>query len=352
MQLGLYISGIAHGALILWLLFGGLFTSKPDEDLLQVSQISILSRAEFEALGETEPAPEAEPEPAPEPESLAPAVSASAPTRPTPPEQPTPEPPAPETPTPEPPAPETAPTNIDRVAPEPTPEPAPDVEVAPVEQAEIAPNETGDETQPAAPATAPEAATTEIVTEATELADLAPTRSVRPSARPNRPSPTPPSPTAEATPDTGPDTAPDTGPDPDADPIADAIAEAVANPAPETPAATETPRPSGPPLSQGEMRALQVSVGNCWNVGSLSSEAMQTTVVVGVSLLPDAKPEIGSIRLVSYTGGTEAAARRAYETARRAIIRCGASGYALPSEKYEQWRDIEMTFNPESMRIK
>ena len=40
------------------------------------------------------------------------------------------------------------------------------------------------------------------------------------------------------------------------------------------------------------------------------------------------------------------------EAARRAIIRCGARGFELPPEKYEQWRDIEMTFDPERMRIK
>ena len=43
---------------------------------------------------------------------------------------------------------------------------------------------------------------------------------------------------------------------------------------------------------------------------------------------------------------------RQIEAARRAIIRCGADGYKLPPEKYDQWRDIEMTFNPEKMRIK
>ena len=41
-----------------------------------------------------------------------------------------------------------------------------------------------------------------------------------------------------------------------------------------------------------------------------------------------------------------------YEAARRAIIRCGAKGFQLPPEKYEQWRNIEMEFNPERMRIK
>jgi len=38
-----------------------------------------------------------------------------------------------------------------------------------------------------------------------------------------------------------------------------------------------------------------------------------------------------------------------FETARRAIIRCGADGFPLPVEKYGQWREIEMTFNPEGM---
>ncbi|MEM9438259.1 MAG: energy transducer TonB, partial [Pseudomonadota bacterium] len=38
--------------------------------------------------------------------------------------------------------------------------------------------------------------------------------------------------------------------------------------------------------------------------------------------------------------------------ARRAIIRCGATGFDLPREKYDQWRQIEMTFNPEEMRTR
>lgn len=318
MKFGLYISGIAHGALILWLLFGGLFTPQPEDDLLQVSQVSILSEAEFDALTNS----------AAEPESVAPEVSPAAPSRPVPPEL------APE-PEPAPLVQETAPTDIDRVAPEVAPEPAPEAEIAPVVQEEVTADEFGAETQPESQATAPEAATTEIVTEATEFADLAPAVSLRPRARPNRPAPT-----SEPEPISTPEPAV-------SETINDAIAEALTNP-------TRTPEsvPSGPPLSRGELRGLQVSVGSCWNVGSLSSEAMQTTVVVGVTLSPEAKPEIASIHMVSFTGGSEVAARRAYETARRAIIRCGSGGYNLPSEKYEHWREIEMTFNPENMRIK
>jgi len=64
------------------------------------------------------------------------------------------------------------------------------------------------------------------------------------------------------------------------------------------------------------------------------------------------KPETGSIRMLSSSGGPDSAAKQAYEAARRAIIRCGAKGFNLPAEKYGQWREIEMTFNPERMRIK
>ena len=105
-------------------------------------------------------------------------------------------------------------------------------------------------------------------------------------------------------------------------------------------------------MSAGEKDALRVAVSGCWNVGSLSSEALGTTVIVSVAMSQDARPSIPSIRMLSFSGGSEAAAGQAFEAARRAIIRCGARGYDLPPEKYDHWRDIEMTFNPERMRIK
>ena len=56
--------------------------------------------------------------------------------------------------------------------------------------------------------------------------------------------------------------------------------------------------------------------------------------------------------LATGIGGSAASAKQAFEAARRAIIRCGSSGYDLPEDKYGQWKEIEMTFNPERMRIK
>jgi len=90
----------------------------------------------------------------------------------------------------------------------------------------------------------------------------------------------------------------------------------------------------------------------CWNVGALSSDALQVTVTVAVTVAQSGVPDAGSVRMIGFQGGTEAGALQAYEAARRAILRCGAKGFQLPQEKYDQWREIEMEFNPSKMRIK
>ena len=60
-----------------------------------------------------------------------------------------------------------------------------------------------------------------------------------------------------------------------------------------------------------------------------------------------------SIKLLSNSGGSDAGAvQAAFEKARRAILRGSANGFNLPPDKYDQWRDIEMVFNPDGMRLK
>ena len=39
-------------------------------------------------------------------------------------------------------------------------------------------------------------------------------------------------------------------------------------------------------------------------------------------------------------------------SARTAMLRCGASGYDLPADKYDQWREVEITFDPSGMRLR
>jgi len=375
---GQIISGAGHLALMGWALFGGAFQSEPLP--FQVTEVTAISAEEFAALSNAPNNPEAvanvdTPEPPAEGEGV-PELSATEDATPemsqpeaseTPPADTVPEPQEPPAPLPEaevsdappvltPPeedvaalvpevSPRPQPRPAPRVAPEPVAQPDPDVEIDEVDQQETTPDAEAAETvKEDTRETAREEATTEIVTEAEEndLASAAPTRSPRPRTRPETPA-TEAEPTQDAPAPSEPET--------DENAVNNALAEALGQGQAQT-GGTDQGAPSGPPLTAGEKDALRVAVQNCWNVGSLSSEALRTTVVVSVTMSEDSRPVTSSIEMLSASGGSGSAAKQAYEAARRAIIRCGASGFNLPKDKYDHWRDIEMTFNPERMRIK
>lgn len=373
MNAGHYISGIGHVGLIGLLLFGGVPMSDPEP--IEVSDVSIISSEEFAMLMATSvppvtdsalpqvpqppeatpqapeiadlpdepvnvpqdaqaPAPESEPDAVPDvPEPLPPVDVVE-----TPPEL---APVAEELVPPAPLAPQISSRPhvrpVPRIAPVPVAPPAPDVAVDEVVREAAVPDIAAETATPQEQPTAPQEAISETVPEdqqADVTTSAAPTRSARPRARPNRPQP-------PATPNT--ETATSDG---QADAIAAALAEAA------TVDVAVAQAPSGPPLTGGEKDTLRLAVSACWNTGSLSSEALRSTVVIGFDMREDGKPVTASIRLISSSGGSDGAAKQAFETARRAIIRCGARGYNLPIDKYAHWREIEMTFNPEKMRIK
>jgi len=64
---------------------------------------------------------------------------------------------------------------------------------------------------------------------------------------------------------------------------------------------------------------------------------------------------VGSVvELVSNSPGDPAAVRAAFDRARTAVLNCQRQngGFPLDAAQFEQWRNVEMTFNPESMRIR
>ncbi|MEY3306068.1 MAG: hypothetical protein RLZZ413_106 [Pseudomonadota bacterium] len=389
MNTGQIISGAGHAGLILWVLVGGFFHPSRDVPEVAVTSVSLLSAKQYEELAaaavgkpdvpavveqpepaepaldpavsprpevkpDTTPAPEAQPEPLQE---SAPDVSQIEPL-PVPDEVVAPEPLAPvadvEQPLLVPDTEEAKPQDAPRVAPVPAEAPEPDAEVAEMPTPAVSPDAAPDAqvVEEDKPEAAPEAATTQIITEAVETTDkpsLAPTSSARPRTKP--PARTAETPETEA-PAAEAEAAAEAAPTPEEDSIADAVAAAVSEADAEPAGNNGTVENAGPPMTDGEKDALRVAVQACWNVGSLSSDALLTTVTVGVTVAQDGIPDVASIEMISFEGGTEASARQAYEAARRAIIRCGATGFQLPPDKYEQWRNIEMEFNPERMRIK
>lgn len=101
-------------------------------------------------------------------------------------------------------------------------------------------------------------------------------------------------------------------------------------------------------LTKDEVAQLQRSVERCWNTAALSTAAQQTTVTVRVAMSPDRTPVTGGIELID-SNGDKAASQQAFAAARKAILRCGQKGLAVPDGKYELWRELRLTFG--TMRI-
>lgn len=356
---GTIASALLHLGLILWALLGDWLFAPKDAPELPVAEVSLISEAEFDALVASAPKPEetpaepadtapppARPEPEPLPEPLPEDLPEAEIAQPDP--APEPEAPLAEEAQPIPvPADETpvAPRPIDRVADTPVNEEtdAPELADTPTPEVSDAPEAEVVEEPPQEEAS-PEEATTQIVTEAVETEEEAPqlasTSSRRPQARPKREPPPEPEPEAEPAPET--DTAA----------VEDALAEALAEEAATEPAPADPALPEGPPMTAGEKDALRVAVKKCWNLGALSSEAMRTTVTIYVALAQDGTPDLGSLRMIGAEGGDEASAQKMFEVARRAIARCGKDGFPLPADKYDQWRELELVFDPDGMRLR
>lgn len=364
---GTYISAIGHVGLIGWLILGWGLSSDPLD--FEVAQVSVVSGEEYAALvaattpnpSTAEPvepvSPIADEPPAPPVEEIPPQV------------QPTPEPsepPVEEAPPPEPPAPPVAPDEVTDVAPaQPTPpavaepdiaidqrpQPRPSVRVAPtpvapppadaqvadVVQEAVVPDEaaTAEVVEPAIEATAPEEAASEIVI-ADETPSGAVTTSLRPQTRPNRPAPVAAPQTPEATTTASSTNAEDAA-------VAAALADALAT-------TSGSNVPAGPPMTGSEKEGFRVAVNACWNVDP-GSQAARVTLTVGFRLTQAGKVD-GDVQQLSATGGDASATNIAFQAARRAILRCGASGYDLPADKYDQWRDVEIKFDPSGMRMR
>jgi hypothetical protein len=365
---GTIISGLGHIGLIGWLIIGLGFDAEPLQ--LEAMDVSVISGEEFDQMrARTTPDPgDADPQ-APVPPDLdatPPDIpAAQAPSQPAPPPTPL-EPPASELPPPPPPSPVAPQTDVADalpVAPEPpaAPLPTPDVDVSQAPTPPQAPTVASTITQPPPPdaqtddivrdqvvpddsaeadvvadeqeATAPEETTTQIV-----IADLAPTTSVRPTTRPSRPTPVvQPRPAQTETAPSEPVTA--TAQD---DVLAALAGVAQQNDAPAVAA--------GPPMTGAERDSFRVSVNRCWNVDP-GSVAARVTVEVAFNLDRDGSVRGNDVRLVSSQGDS-GAVDIAFQAARRAVLRCQSGGYQLPADKYDQWQEVVITFDPSGMRLR
>ena len=76
-------------------------------------------------------------------------------------------------------------------------------------------------------------------------------------------------------------------------------------------------------------------------------DAQDLKVTLAAELGADGAVINASIRMIEPRNPPDARFQQAFEAGRRALIRC--SPYELPRDKYAQWRNIEVVFNPEGM---
>ncbi len=382
---GVIFSAAGHVGLILWIVLGDMLFSPDDAPPPTVTNVSLMTSAQFDAMAAAAPstpepaltpdeAPAAEPTPAeqtpPEaqPSEVTPPdpvqVDEAVPEADTPQPLDTPQPVAPPADTEQPVA--VVPSSIrprprpsKRVAETPVEPPPEDVKTAETAQAAASADAAPDAPvieEPAKVETVEQEAATQIVTETEppkeDAPTLAPTASLRPKSRPKKPAPTEqPVETQTAAAET-PVEKPVKKPAKPAKPATDdAVAEALAAELAGGAATGGSDAPKGPPLNAGEKNDFRVAVQKFWNVAALSTEALRVTVIVHVEVGPDGTPNPTSIRMMSFSGGSEAAAKQAYEAARRAILRSGSQGFPLPKDKYDQWKEIEITFDPNGVGL-
>lgn len=264
---------------------------------------------------EATPEPEPEPEPAPEPE---------------PEPEPQPEPTPPPTPAPRPePEPEPEPAPVPEPTPAPQPEPTPEPLPEPEPQPEPEP-----EPEPVAPVPP-------RVTES--VADLREQFAARQQAEAEQQAQQEAEQQVEETPPT------DQPTDPLSDELADRIADIINN---DTSRGTTTGEggqqslgaPSGQAatLTQSEQAALAAAMRQCWFPPPGAMNVPGLTVQVSVTLNQDGS--VASVQIISPI--TDELVRSTAFAAQRAVERC-APYTILPPEKYESWRNIDVTFDPQ-----
>lgn len=118
-----------------------------------------------------------------------------------------------------------------------------------------------------------------------------------------------------------------------------------------TPTRTPPPQPQEPSqavakLSINEIDRLRLQIRQCWRVPAGALAADDLIVRIRVGLHPDGSISNGP-RVVNRARLDDRYFRAAAESVLRAIRRC--QPFQMPAEKYQNWRELELNFDPSKM---
>jgi hypothetical protein len=95
-------------------------------------------------------------------------------------------------------------------------------------------------------------------------------------------------------------------------------------------------------MTQSEIDALRSQITRCWVIPQGWTSPREVTVSVRFQLNPDGTVA-GMPEVVEYPASQYGPV--AGDNAIRAVMQCGP--YALPAEKYNQWKDVQLRFTPQ-----
>jgi len=104
--------------------------------------------------------------------------------------------------------------------------------------------------------------------------------------------------------------------------------------------------PKSPPLTKVEKDFIASKVLSCWNLGN----GPFPWISVRFRLDHQSKPE-GTIELVWADTAPEDRIRLSFDTARRAILRCGQQGYGLPDASPVPSQELTLHFRSSSLNV-
>lgn len=117
-------------------------------------------------------------------------------------------------------------------------------------------------------------------------------------------------------------------------------------PPPATPRAAP-PAARSQPMTMSEIDAIRYQIEKCWSIPAGARNAENLVVRIKIFLNSD-----GSLSKAPEIVGGDLSGdpfyRTAAESARRAVLKCQPLKN-LPAEKYSNWREITLTFNPREM---
>jgi hypothetical protein len=104
-------------------------------------------------------------------------------------------------------------------------------------------------------------------------------------------------------------------------------------------------------LAQDAHDALAETIRLKWNVGSTSTDVLESQVTLRLCLSRERRVE--RLFLMAGDGPNEKAVDALFQSARRAVMRAALDGgLPLPADKYNTWRVLDLVFDANGMRLR